>query len=126
MKTLQSNFTTPEQSKRLLELGVPADSADCYWTEFPLYEGKFHGYEHKPQWLFDDESFSKLQSYCKTRILPCWSVGQLMRIRGICAIFPPHGSSFFAHNDRYYIKSLMHIIEKHPEWFDFSKLDEQK
>ena len=27
---LQNNFTTPEQSKRLLELGVPADSADCY------------------------------------------------------------------------------------------------
>ena len=30
MKKLQNNFTTPEQSKRLLELGVPADSADCY------------------------------------------------------------------------------------------------
>ena len=29
MKTLQNNYTTPEQSKRLLELGVPADSADC-------------------------------------------------------------------------------------------------
>ena len=32
MKKLQSNFTTSEQSKRLLELGVPADSADCYNT----------------------------------------------------------------------------------------------
>ena len=31
MKQLQNNFTTPEQSKRLLELDVPADSADCYW-----------------------------------------------------------------------------------------------
>ena len=31
MKTLQNNFTTPEQSKRLLELGVPADSADIYY-----------------------------------------------------------------------------------------------
>ena len=30
IKKLQNNFTTPEQSKRLLELGVPADSADCY------------------------------------------------------------------------------------------------
>lgn len=29
MSKLQNNFTTPEQSKRLLELGVPADSADC-------------------------------------------------------------------------------------------------
>ncbi len=29
MKQLQNNFTSPEQSKRLLELGLPADSADC-------------------------------------------------------------------------------------------------
>lgn len=34
MKKLQNNFTTPEQSKRLLELDVPADSADCYFDEF--------------------------------------------------------------------------------------------
>ena len=31
MKNLQNNFTTPEQSKRLLELCVPADSADMYY-----------------------------------------------------------------------------------------------
>ena len=29
MSKLQNDFTTREQSKRLLELGVPADSADC-------------------------------------------------------------------------------------------------
>lgn len=33
MSKLQNNFTTPEQSKRLLELGVPADSADCFWFD---------------------------------------------------------------------------------------------
>lgn len=32
IKKLQNNYTTPKQSKRLLELGVPADSADCYYT----------------------------------------------------------------------------------------------
>ena len=31
MEKLQINVTTQEQSKRLLELGVPADSADCYY-----------------------------------------------------------------------------------------------
>ena len=31
MAKLQNNFTAPEQSKRLLELGVPADSADCVY-----------------------------------------------------------------------------------------------
>lgn len=29
MGKLQNNFTTPEQSKKLLELGVSVDSADC-------------------------------------------------------------------------------------------------
>ena len=32
IKNLQSKFTAPEQSKRLLELGVPAGSADCYYS----------------------------------------------------------------------------------------------
>ena len=27
------NYTTKEQSKRLIELGVPENSADCYYTE---------------------------------------------------------------------------------------------
>lgn len=30
---LQRNFTTPEQSKHLLDLGLPEDSADCYFHE---------------------------------------------------------------------------------------------
>lgn len=121
MKTLQSNYTTPEQSKRLLELGVPADSADCY-----LLRTHTQGDTFLPK-ILHGETYSELDKFTNMlEYLPCWSVGQLMRIRGICAIFPPHGSSFFAHNDRYYIKSLMHIIEKHPEWFDFSKLEEQQ
>ena len=33
MKNLQNNFTIPAQSKRLLELGVPADSADYYYDK---------------------------------------------------------------------------------------------
>ena len=34
IKKLQNNFTTLEQSKRLLELGVPADSADMYYKQY--------------------------------------------------------------------------------------------
>ncbi len=36
MKKLQSNFTTPEQSKRLLEMGVPTDSADFYMDKYEV------------------------------------------------------------------------------------------
>ena len=135
MKTLQNNFTTPEQSKRLLELGVPTDSADCYWTEFPLYEGKFHGYEHKPQWLYDDEKFSKLQSYCKTRILPCWSVGRLMEILDICElrIHPdtsaeeyPSTATIMDKLSISYVEFLVRTIQiaKKARVLDFSELEE--
>lgn len=34
MKILQNNFTTIEHSKRLLALGVPANSADCIYVRF--------------------------------------------------------------------------------------------
>lgn len=40
IKKLQNNFTTPEQSKRLLKLGVPADSADCGIVEDIMHGGR--------------------------------------------------------------------------------------
>lgn len=69
MKQLQNNFTTPEQSKRLLELGVPADSADCFYEAI----GFGGGYRQVP---IICNSFNK-----GNRIdLPCWSVGRLIEI----------------------------------------------
>ena len=65
MKKLQNNFTTPEQSKRLLELGVPEWAADCYYKE----SGKI---EVKNTAL--DELYPS-----------CWSVGRLIEIYCLCA-----------------------------------------
>ena len=61
MKKLQSNFTTPEQSKRLLELGVPADSADLFY--------------HSLKETADEEGLI---------VIPCWSVGRLIEVFEIC------------------------------------------
>ena len=89
MKTLQNDFTTPEQSKRLLELGVPADSADCYYsyyiktyahseyTEILWFRPRFITDDNKPDWN------AILMGGRKT-YLPCWSVGRLMKIMLIC------------------------------------------
>ena len=80
MKTLQNNYTTPEQSKRLLELGVPADSADCYLTRFGMdedWEVKVLNYVK-----YSEIAISN-QEYC----LPCWSVGQLIKILSICCSY---------------------------------------
>lgn len=78
MSKLQNNFTTIKQSKRLLELGVPADSADCYIN---LRNNYPYGI------LAEDESYSdyKFAGYMNdSKVLPCWSVGRLIEIYEIC------------------------------------------
>ena len=76
MIKLQNNFTTVEQSKRLLELGVPRWTADMYY-QFDSFQQLYRmqafedGYEHSSQMCEKD--------------LPCWSVGRLMEIYEICS-----------------------------------------
>ena len=111
MKTLQNNFTTPEQSKRLLELGVPADSADCVHTYLGikiLPEGiKYSNYD----WMVADGDDR----------IPCWSDGRLMEIYEIC------NGKTFERNDVYNIFSdIFTTIESAllNHKMDFSKLEE--
>lgn len=73
IKKLQNNFTTPEQSKRLLELGVPADSADC------VYLG-----DYADIWVLKDCKYSGISQEKPLKPIPCWSVGRLIEIIGIC------------------------------------------
>ena len=114
MKTLQNNFTTPEQPKRLLELGVPADSADCYYTPIDIYGHPIVFYTNKQK------------SFIPER-LPCWSVGRLIEICKIC------GSYELA--KEIYGRALMYLntadgcicemsYEKSKGNLDFSKLEE--
>jgi hypothetical protein len=74
MKTLQNNFTTPEQSKRLLELGVPADSADCYYQD----------YGSIPMLVWTETQPLNLR---RGILKPCWSVGRMMEICKICGSY---------------------------------------
>lgn len=70
MKTLQNDLTTIEQSKRLLELGVPKDSANHYYGK----DGKLH-------YIDGTIPYSLLW---ETGCTPCWSVGRLIEIYKIC------------------------------------------
>jgi hypothetical protein len=72
MKKLQNNFTTPEQSKRLLELGVPAASADCYYDQYRILQYR----------TIDDYGYDFFG--LNFRFIPCWSVGRLIEIYEIC------------------------------------------
>ena len=94
MKLLQNNFTSPEQSRRLLDLGLPADSADCYWhfirrnehallrTELrwlePSYVDKYTAFVDMAVG-HDKYRANRLKTY-----LPCWSVGRLIEIELMC------------------------------------------
>lgn len=81
MKKLQNNFTTPAQSKRLLELGVPADSADCYLLRTHT-KGDTFIVE-----VLHDELYSKKDKFTNLlEYLPCWSVGRLIEIYLTCAL----------------------------------------
>lgn len=125
IKKLQNAFTTREQSKRLLELGVPADSADCYYRNWDCL------LEHP------STDTSKYIHIRKTQIereacymhfagnLPCWSLGRLMEIFDICypqsdtACWPPHYEL-----DTDYITYVVRLYERGIMELDFSKLEE--
>ena len=71
-------FTTKAQSKELLKLGVPANSADCYYG----FEGKEifvrQNKEQKSEKIFEPIYIPERKApyVC----IPCWSVGKLIEI----------------------------------------------
>ena len=116
IKKLQNNFTTPEQSKRLLELGVPADSADLYTSL---------GFENLI-WIRNTknelrEDFFDDLINGKSANIPIWSVGRLMEIIAECYQVD---MSF-----RYFLRggmmeSLINTFIDLREEIDFSKLED--
>ena len=118
MKTLQSNFTTPEQSKRLLELGVPAWTADCFRWDFYTGLG-----------LSGDKRYSTSISFICYEYqrdlhgkLPCWSVGRLIEIYEIVGENAGQCVSTTKSTSR--IESLVQLYEENATLLDFSKLEE--
>jgi len=123
MKQLQNNFTTPEQSERLLELGVPADSADCYIRTDSC---NFNPSSLPIDSLFKKNDvtytqFEKSLQRCDISCIPCWSVGRLMEIYGICM-----GVEGFFYCKGNFIDEAIRRIEGSAKnnLIDFSKLEE--
>ena len=79
MIKLQDNFTNIHQSKRLLDLGFPADSADCY-----IYT--YDGVKISEIGILRKLNFTERQKKhgIQERLVPCWSVGRLIEIFEIC------------------------------------------
>lgn len=116
---LQNNFTTVEQSRRLLELGVPANSADMYWDNYcftsneyksPIVRNK-HSYRYKDYFKMNKEIY-----------IPCFSVGRLMEIFDICKIEDVNITFLMPSETINYIDYLIDILSC--KWLDFSKLED--
>jgi hypothetical protein len=116
MKKLQNNYTTPEQSKRLLELGVPAWTADCnYYDVFDKHPKiSYIDADRDYKWNLESEYAPK----------PCWSVGRLIEIYHICV---GSGCSFTFH---VCFPNLMNEViyklgeAKRNGWLELSRLEE--
>lgn len=130
MKTLQNNFTTPEQSKKLLELGVPANSADMFWIasdeKYPSTELVWNLYIRTSDSL--DKNFFKTYNMNEFQVIPCWSVGRLMEIYDMCFISPKSRSSWCTHTRVKGVLFVDYILDCYKnaitdKLLDFSKLE---
>lgn len=69
-------FTTKAQSKELLKLGVPINSADCYYG----FEGN-NIYIRKNKQQLSEKIWKPIRLSEQTYVyIPCWSVGKLIEI----------------------------------------------
>ena len=88
MEQFKDNFTTPEQSKRLLEFGVPADSADCIIAMYQGIQKRSILSPEMPTYsVFLDRvgrSAALAAIHPNEEYIPCWSVGRLIEIFEIC------------------------------------------
>ena len=106
MSKQQSDYTTPEQSKRLLELGVPAGSADCYYKESGKIEIK--------------------NTALDTLYPSCWSVGRLIEILKECINNEDELIDIFVElqYSNNLLTTVLMIFRDNKAILDFSKLEE--
>lgn len=70
------HYTTIEQSKKLVELGLNTKTADMYYFRDPTPAGDIM---HPTFIIVDEHLRSRLPEYDKGDI-PCWSLGELLEL----------------------------------------------
>lgn len=126
IKKLQNDFTTPDQSNRLLELGVPADSANMKWRRI-----KKNSHGDKPlvkcEWNVALKHQTELVcGFMEYEYIPCWSVGRLIEIYNMCVDFDlDDGAAIVIFiQDESPIVQMMQMFEDKVGIMNFSKLEE--
>lgn len=135
MKQFNDNFTTPEQSKRLLEFGVPADSADCIIAMYQGIQKRSILSPEMPTYsVFLDRvgRFAALAAiHPNEEYLPCWSVGRLIEIFDMCCVAELTSTDGWwpyrrLHKNQTYIDYILFVFttNKIRNLLDFSKLED--
>ena len=78
MKKFNRYYTTPEQSMRLLKLGLQPNSANLFYSKF---ERETFG---QPKLCYEKRYCDIVPHGYEEYYLPCWSVGRLIEIYLIC------------------------------------------
>ena len=112
MKNLQKDRTTPEQSKILLELGIPIESANIVYYHTP-------DSLHDPYFITETRQLENLKA---GKGLPCWSVGKLINIFECCTSVKYNHNSDMSLLDDIFSKIQSFI---NANLFDFSKLEDE-
>lgn len=100
-------YTTPEQSKRLQELGLPVYTADCFCRP----DGKELGIYQPVVPCHPDSRIDKFIDYAnrrygRTYYIPVWSVGQLIK-----QITKATGSAMYIHPENTPMEVCMRYAE---------------
>lgn len=127
---MKNNFTTFEQSKRLIELGVPVDSADCvgYIVDKSIdicneyfQKGETRITAINPRHTYTQVTTLKNGEVWIDEPYPCWSVGRLIDI-----INNSNKLGYLVlYSSDILIERLIKVIENYSKFneIDFSKLE---
>lgn len=127
---MKNNFTTFEQSKRLIELGVPVDSADCvgYIVDKSIdicneyfQKGETRITAINPRHTYTQVTTLKHGEVWIDEPFPCWSVGRLIDIINNSTKL----GYLVLYSSDILIERLIKVIENHSKFneIDFSKLE---
>ena len=145
-----SNYTTIEQSKHLIDLGLPKESADMYYKlqYKDVCAGAYTGLDECPNegtYYLDEPllrhtnpsgtytiengeriDLSGVKDKLKKTDIPCWTVGQLIKIYLICNPYESDDNLIFMLTSGVEVPNLCHFIITHLEYIkpNFDKVNQ--
>lgn len=119
MEKLQSNYTTQEISKKLMLMGLPDWTADCFYDHFGYKQIRDCLNELRKDFFENAGEFNE----CHEGAIPCWSAGRLLELYNNCVLNYDEDSMVIPKGHFVLQKILIELFAAlEYKYFDFSKL----